>query len=147
MRSKAKTVLAFGSFDIVHPGHLSYLEKARRLGSKLIVVVARDSTIRMLKKHEPVFRERERLRMIRALRFVDMAALGNRVKDRDGIYEILGRYKPDIIALGYDQRADVEKMKKYLCERGIRARIVRIGLNASEAKYKSSSLSAVSRPH
>ena len=135
-----RTVLAFGSFDIVHPGHLSYLESARKLGSRLIVIVARDSSIRMLKHRDPVFSERERVRLIGALKPVDLAVLGNRIKGKEGIYRILKRFRPDVIALGYDQQVDVDGLKGKLKEYGIDARVVRIGLKGGEENHKSSRL-------
>ncbi len=135
-----KTVLGFGSFDIVHPGHLTYLEKAKALGNRLIVIVARDSSIRMFKHRKPVFNEKERVRMIGALKPVDLAVLGNKIKDKNGIYAVLKRYKPDVIALGYDQRVDVPRLKGNLRTYGINARIVRIGLAKGESRHKSSRL-------
>ena len=137
----AKTVLAFGSFDIVHPGHLSYLEKARTLGDRLVVIVARDSSIRMFKHRNPAFSERDRVRLIGSLRPVDLAVLGNRVKGKEGIYRILKRFRPEVIALGYDQRVDEKELEARLAEYGIKSRIVRIGMRKGEARYKSSKLS------
>ncbi len=136
-----KTVLAFGSFDIVHPGHLSYLEKAKRLGDRLVVIVARDSSIMMFKHRKPVFSEKERVRMISALKPVDLAVLGNRVSGKEGIYRVLRRYRPDVIALGYDQRADIPEMRRRLASYGLKPAIVRIGVDPREKKCKSSRFS------
>lgn len=134
----ARTVMAFGSFDILHPGHVLYLERARRLGDRLLVVVARDSSIEMFKGRKPFFTEKERLHMVSALRVVDKAVLGNRVKDPSGIYGILGRYKPDVIALGYDQRADIRGLKEWLRRNRINASVKRLRARADPARYKSS---------
>ncbi|MCL5008495.1 MAG: adenylyltransferase/cytidyltransferase family protein, partial [Candidatus Marsarchaeota archaeon] len=68
-----KRVMAFGSFDILHPGHIAYLNKARGLGDSLVVVVARDSSIRKIKHREPFFAENDRLRIISSLGMVDKA--------------------------------------------------------------------------
>ncbi len=136
----ATTVLAFGSFDIVHPGHLSYLEKARALGTRLVVVVARDESIMRFKRRRPLFREEDRLRIIGALKPVDEAVLGNRLRGAGDMFRILKRYRPDIVALGYDQIVDAAKLRRSLREYGIRARVVRIGVKHGEAGYKSAAL-------
>lgn len=97
---KRGKVVAFGVFDLLHPGHLKFLESAARLGSSLTVVVTRDERVRKDKGREPVFGERERLGMVRALKIVDEAILG----DNPGKYTVLERVKPDIVALGHDQK-------------------------------------------
>ena len=114
----ATTVLAFGSFDIVHPGHLSYLEKARALGTRLVVVVARDESIMRFKRRRPLFREEDRLRIIGALKPVDEAVLGNRLRGAGDMFRILKRYRPDIVALGYDQIVDAAKLRRSLRDYG-----------------------------
>ena len=45
-----KTVLAFGTFDVLHPGHIHYLKKAKGLGDRLVVIVSRDDSVRLIKK-------------------------------------------------------------------------------------------------
>lgn len=131
-----KKVLAFGCFDILHMGHYTYLKHAKKLGDKLIVVVARDSTIRKLKKREPILDEESRRKLVGSLKFVDSAMLGNE-GDR---YEIIRRIKPSFIALGYDQREDEKFLKKKLKEIGIKARVVRIKKSFNPKEHKSSIL-------
>lgn len=114
-------VMAAGTFDLIHMGHIYYLKKAKKLGDKLVVVVARDSTVRRL-KHEPVTPEEMRLGLIKELKIVDEAVLGH----EDDIYAVLKEIKPDIIALGYDQIHDEGKIKKELKKRGLDAKIVRL---------------------
>jgi len=114
-------VMASGVFDILHSGHLHYLNEAKKLGDELHVVVATDSTVRK-KKHEPVTPENMRLELVRALKPVDYAYLG---KEGD-MFEIVREIKPDIIALGYDQHFDEEELERELKKRGINARVVRI---------------------
>jgi FAD synthetase len=95
-----KTVLVFGVFDILHLGHLSFFERARRQGSELVVVVARDARVAAEKGRAPVFSESERLKMVKALRIVDRAILG----DPPGKCGMLKKLKPDIVVLGHDQK-------------------------------------------
>ena len=114
-------VMASGVFDLLHSGHLHFLEEAKKLGDELIVVVATDKTVRE-KKHEPITNEDMRLKMVSALRPVAQAVLG---KEGD-MYEIVSELKPDIIALGFDQTHDEEQIAKDLAERGIDAQVVRL---------------------
>jgi FAD synthetase len=132
-----KTVMAFGSFDILHPGHIHYLERAASLGDSLIVVVARDASIRKLKGRKPAFRERDRLHMVGSLRVVTKAVLGRKSKPKE-FYRTVLKYRPDIIALGYDQQADPVKLRKLLESNGLKTRIVRIRSSLNKESYKSS---------
>ena len=101
MRS-AKAVMVFGVFDRLHPGHRYFLREARKCGRKLVVVVARDKVVRKLKNKLPSQNERQRLRIIRELPYVSQAVLGDAA---EGKYEVVKRYRPDLICLGYDQKA------------------------------------------
>jgi len=114
-------VMATGVFDIIHMGHLYYLSEARRLGDRLVVVVARDETARRFKRR-PIVPEHLRLEVVRALKPVDEAMLG----DRDDFYKVVELVRPDIIALGHDQAHDPEAIAKELEKRGLRARVVRL---------------------
>ena len=114
-------VMASGVFDLLHSGHLHFLEEARKLGDELVVVVATDKTVRE-KKHEPITNEEMRLKMVAALRPVDLAVLG---KEGD-MFEIVAELKPDIIALGFDQLHDINQIKGLLAEKGINAKVVRL---------------------
>ena len=90
--------MASGTFDLLHMGHIYYLREAKKLGDRLVVVVATDATVRRL-KHEPVTPEHVRLNLIRELRIVDEAYLGH----RDDMYTVVEEIQPDVIALGFDQ--------------------------------------------
>jgi len=114
-------VMATGTFDILHLGHIYFLKEAKKLGDKLSVVVATDSTVRKL-KHEPVNTEQIRLDLIKELKIVDEAYLGH----EEDMYEIVKEIKPDIIALGYDQIHNEKTVEKELKKRDINAEIVRV---------------------
>ncbi|MDI6724200.1 MAG: FAD synthase [Methanobacterium sp.] len=125
-------VMATGTFDIIHSGHGLYLEEAKKLGgedSELIVVIARDATVRA-KKRVPVVSEEQRLEVVKMLKPVDEAYLGH-VGD---IFKIVHEIKPDIIAIGPDQNFDLEELKKELSNRGINVEVVKI------TKYKKAPL-------
>ena len=93
-----KKVIVFGSFDPLHKGHVDFFKQAKKLGDFLTIVVARDSNIRELKKHEPMLDEEKRLKQVRKAGLADRVILGGA-----GDYKVLESEKPDIIALGYDQ--------------------------------------------
>ena len=114
--------MAFGSFDILHKGHESYLKEAKSLGDYLIVIVARDENIIRFKGKKPKHDENYRLEQIKKLNFVDEAVLGH----SGNIFEVLEEYKPDVICLGYDQKTvEVGKLKRELEKRNLKAEIVR----------------------
>jgi cytidyltransferase-like protein len=98
-RSSIKVVMAGGVFDILHPGHIYTLSKARALGDMLVVSVARDKTVVRMRGKPSVNSEETRLGLVRSLRLVDAAILGS---EKD-IFETVELVRPDIIALGYDQ--------------------------------------------
>jgi len=113
-------VLATGTFDLLHPGHLLYLSEARALGDELYVIVARDSMIKH--KQKPVVPEEQRLEMVQALRIVDKAILGSKID----IFEHLCEIRPDIIALGSNQFFKEKDLETQLRIHGIEAKVVRI---------------------
>lgn len=115
-------VMATGVFDILHLGHLHFLQEAKKLGSELVVVVARDTTV-VKHKHQPVMSEEMRVELIRALKVVDRAILG-----REGDhFDIVKEIEPEIIALGYDQFHSENKIRVELMKRGLdHIRIVRL---------------------
>lgn len=116
-------VMATGVFDLLHPGHLYFLQEARKLGDELVVVVARDQTARRL-KHEPYVPEHLRREMVEALKPVDRAVLGSTTD----IYETVVRERPQIIALGHDQLWDEQEVERECARRGVKVKVRRIGL-------------------
>jgi FAD synthetase len=114
-------VMASGVFDILHLGHLHYLNESKKLGDELIVVIATDNTVRKL-KHEPITNENIRLELVKSLKPVDSVILGN----EGDKYKVVEDIKPDIITLGYDQEHDEKKVKQELIDRNIDAKVVRL---------------------
>ncbi|MCL2148448.1 MAG: FAD synthase [Methanomassiliicoccaceae archaeon] len=106
--------MASGVFDIIHTGHISYLQQARALGDELVAVVACDDTVRR-SKHEPVTPEGMRLKIVACLKPVDAAILGKVGDMLDTVAEVA----PDIIVLGFDQGFDEGDLARRLAERGM----------------------------
>ena len=120
-------VMASGVFDIIHTGHISYLEQARSFGDELVVVVACDDTVRRT-KHEPVTGQEMRLKIVSSLKPVDKAVLGT----SGDIYSTIDRIEPDIIVLGYDQTFREEDLEKELSKRGHKIKVVRASKSAED---------------
>jgi FAD synthetase len=144
-----KTVLATGVFDLLHLGHLRFLEESKKkggLGSKLVVVVARDKTVLRRKGRGPVVPEDQRRELVSALRVVDRAILGREEIDLLGI---LKEVKPDIVCVGYDQNEIRVAVTRLVRRQGLPVRVVRIrrfgpvGYNSS-SKLKNRIVKALS---
>ncbi len=114
-RKEIVVVMAGGSFDIIHPGHVETLEKARALGDVLVVSVARNSTYLRNKKRDPLHDEKLRRKMVESIKFVDAAILGSEVD----LFETVELVRPDIIALGYDQSHNEDGFRKEVSRRGL----------------------------
>ena len=125
--------MVFGTFDGLHPGHLNFFKQARNLvqNSFLIASVARDKNVTKI-KGKPVLNERERLMLIKKCKLADKVVLSG-IKNH--LPHII-KEKPNIIALGYDQKAYVRNLKKDLKNKGILVKIVRLK-PYKEKTYKS----------
>lgn len=124
---KQTIVLASGVFDLLHLGHVKFLEEAKRAGGKnaeLIVIIARDSTVEENKGSKPVMSENQRRALVESLKVVDEAVLGFEKFD---IGDVIDRIKPDVIALGYDQRGMEKRVREYVDKHGLNVKVVRVG--------------------
>jgi rfaE bifunctional protein nucleotidyltransferase chain/domain len=94
-----KVVLANGCFDILHVGHVRYLEEARNLGDTLVVAINSDRSVRELKGPDrPILNESERVALVSALRCVDHVV----VFDEGDVTGVLDALRPSIHAKGTD---------------------------------------------
>ncbi len=117
-------VLVAGTFDIIHEGHIRMLWEAKKLAGKngeLVVVVARDDNVKRFKGRDPILRESSRIYIVKNLKPVDRAFLG----EKDPLESIL-KIRPDIIVLGYDQWADEDWLREELKRRGLNVKILRL---------------------
>jgi len=117
-----RRVMAQGTFDILHPGHVHYLEASAALGDELVVVIARDARVG---EHKDLLMDEEsRRRVVGALACVDEAVLGS----EGDLFDSVARVQPDVITLGYDQSFDPETLEADLAEAGFTGiEVVRIG--------------------
>ncbi len=137
---KKTKIVVFGTFDILHYGHLKFLEEAKKQANEdeaeLIVIVSRDSSTKEFKGKPPIFSETHRKVLIEALKTVDKALLGhegNKIK-------IIEEIKPDIIVLGYDQWPDIKWLESELKKRNLHVKIVRLEKYGNEILNSSSKI-------
>ena len=119
-----KVVLTTGAFDMLHPGHVKLLEEAKKLAGpdgKLVVLIARDETVKRNKGRDPIFDEESRRYMVSMLKPVDEVILGYTPPSFEKVIE---RVKPDIVVFGYDQEKFRKEFERFCKERGIDVGIV-----------------------
>ena len=124
---KKTVVLASGVFDLLHLGHVRFLEEAKKAGgenAELVVIIARDSTVEKTKEGKPIMSEDQRCALVESLKVVDRTVLGYEHLD---IGEVIKNIKPDIIALGYDQENMYQQVRRYLDKHNENVKVVRIG--------------------
>jgi D-glycero-beta-D-manno-heptose 1-phosphate adenylyltransferase len=118
---RAGLVLANGLFDVLHVGHLRYLEGAKRAGSRLLVAINSDASARRLKgSGRPVVPLEERVELIAALECVDWVTWF----EEDGVEAVLRRLRPEIHAKGTDYTVETVPERGTARELGIRTIIV-----------------------
>ncbi|GBC68704.1 D-beta-D-heptose 1-phosphate adenylyltransferase [archaeon HR01] len=119
-----RIVVTTGAFDILHLGHMKMLAAAKRLAGpkgKLVVVVATDKTVLAKKHRPPIFKAKQRAEMLKFLRPVDEAVVGY---DPVSFEKVLKRFKPQIVAFGYDQKEIKKKFVEFCRENKIRVKVV-----------------------
>ena len=117
--SRPTRAVAQGTFDILHPGHVHYLEDAAGYADELHVIVARRSNV--THKAPPILSDRQRVEMVRSLGVVDHARVGHPAD----IFVPIEEIDPDVIVLGYDQHHDADGIRAALDERDISCRVER----------------------
>lgn len=130
-----KTVMIFGTFDIVHAGHLHMFREAREYGDRLVVVVARDKNVERVKGMGAMHTEQERVEFLQHIDLIDTVMLG----DKSDPYRCIKDVCPDIIALGYDQKEYIDNLADELMRCGLHSRIVRLA-PYQEKIFKSSKI-------
>lgn len=126
-------VVAQGTFDILHPGHVHYLTDAAGMGDELHVIIARGENVDH--KEKPILSNRQRRDVVAALDVVDEARVGH----PSDIFAPIEELDPDVIALGYDQHHDEDAIQAELDERGIDCTVERA--SPREKQYEDELLS------
>ena len=120
-RAGERITLANGNFDLLHVGHVRYLEGAKALGGKLVVAINSDDSVRALKgEGRPVTPEKERAEIVAALADVDAVVIFSELDVRPIIREI----RPEVQAKGTDYTVDSVPERDALAEYGGKVEIV-----------------------
>jgi len=119
---KQKLVMVFGTFDYLHAGHENLFTQAKELGTEVVAIVARDKTVRTIKGSDSDHNEKERFENLKETDWVNKVVLGD-AKDK---MKAIKLYRPDIIALGYDQFAFTYHINKLLLDLNLNAKIIRL---------------------
>lgn len=122
MNENPVTVMVFGTFDYLHAGHENLFIQAREYGEYIIAIIARDKTVKTIKGDAPDHNEKERLNNLIATGWANEAVLGNE-KDKT---KVIQKYRPKVIALGYDQFAFTYNLEKLLIDLKLDTKIVRL---------------------
>jgi FAD synthetase len=127
VKNGKKIVLASGTFDLLHLGHVRFLEEAKKAGgenAELVVIVARDSTVKKRKGKKSIMPEDQRRALVESLKVVDEAILG---WEDFSIDKVVERIKPDVIAVGHDQDGIEKELQKVIKEKKGSIEIAKIG--------------------
>lgn len=117
-----KRVLVFGTFDGVHKEHINFLKQAKEFGDYLIVVIAKDETVKKLKGKFPIRDEMKRIKELSKYKIANEIRLGN----RSNPYKVLKEVKSDVICLGYDQKFFVENLPIEIQKLNLKTKIFRM---------------------
>ena len=126
-----RRVVAQGTFDLLHPGHLYYLTEAKSMGDELHVIVARSQNV--THKQPPIVPDEQRREMVAGLDPVDSARLGH----TDDFFVPIRDIDPDVIVLGHDQHHDDERLAAMLTEEGIDCEVARASARDGDDKILS----------
>ena len=125
-----RIVFTNGVFDLLHPGHVEYLEEARALGDKLVVGINTDASVRRLKgEGRPIVTESERAELLVALESVDRVV----VFDEDTPERLIRDVRPDVLVKGADWALDDIVGRDFVESTGGRVERIRVreGLSSS----------------
>ncbi|MDR3519534.1 MAG: adenylyltransferase/cytidyltransferase family protein [Candidatus Pacebacteria bacterium] len=124
VETKKKKIMVFGTFDGLHKGHVDFFKQAKNFikNSFLIVSIARDKNVLKIKGEYPSLKEGERVALVESCKLADKVILSGTKNHIPHIVKI----RPDIIALGYDQKAYVKDLKKDLKNKGVLVKIIRL---------------------
>lgn len=104
-------VMVFGVFDVIHDGHRHFLREAKKLGDALVVALALDSSVVMLKKRQPKNTFAKRAENLRKEMLADKIIAGD---ENLNTWRVVEKNKPNVIVLGYDQKNMAEALAGFL---------------------------------
>ena len=130
-----KKIMVFGTFDILHPGHIDLFRQAKEYGDYLVVVVAHDETVKAVKGKYPTNKQAARIAVVKKQTVVDEVLAGGEGDKLQAIKDV----KPAVICLGYDQQTFVAELLAWI-DKNILDIEIRRAWSYESAVYKSSKL-------
>ncbi|ELP94480.1 hypothetical protein EIN_048130 [Entamoeba invadens IP1] len=130
-------VMIAGTFDLIHPGHINYINEAAQYG-RVTVIIARDSVVKQNKMRETVLDEDMRLVVVGALKGVENVVLGD--EDPQKWYRPVLQYNPHLFLMGVNQPGDLTKFQKVIRDMGGRTIFKRSSCLVLEYSLKSSTM-------
>ncbi len=110
---KKSIVLAGGCFDILHIGHIKFLEKARKNGDYLFILLESDESVKKLKGDKrPINSQKDRAQILSALKFIDYVILLSGIKESKDYDSLVEKIHPDIIAVTKNDKALFHKQRQ-----------------------------------
>jgi FAD synthetase len=116
-----KTVMVAGTFEILHPGHLSYLKKAWELGY-VVAVVSSDENAEKIKRRKIVVPQQQRAEVLSSLYYVHEVVLGQ----PGDIFDVFHVVKPDVVLLGPNQHVSEKVVREEARKRGVEVEVMRV---------------------
>ena len=116
LKNKEEIVLVGGCFDILHLGHITFLEKAKKLGKNLVILLESDENIKKLKgENRPINGQINRAKMLTKLKMVDYVIMLPKLKNNQDYTDLIKKISPKIIAVsGQDEKLDNKKQQAKL---------------------------------
>jgi FAD synthetase len=128
-------IMVFGTFDVLHKGHINFLKQAKEHGNELVVIVANDSNVFKIKGKNPLYNQEKRKKQIEKINIADAVFIGS--SKLENFYNIIKKESPNVICLGYDQ--EDFNLEKNIKKENLNIKIVRLK-PYKEKIYKSSLL-------
>lgn len=133
MSYKKITVMIFGTFDLLHPGHINFIKQAKKCGDYLILILSRNETVKNLKGYYPSEDIETRAHNLALTELVNLIIYGR----LDRHYQVIKKYQPDVICLGYDQNHFIDKLDEKIKQYGLKTKVIRLKAYKPE-RYKTS---------
>jgi len=113
LKNYEEIVLVGGCFDILHLGHVTFLEEAKKLGKNLVILLESDETIKRLKgENRPINRQIDRAEMLTKLKTVDYVVMLPELKNNQDYIDLIKKISPKIIAIsGGDEKNELKKQE------------------------------------
>jgi len=126
-------VMVFGTFSILHPGHMNLFRQAKQYGDELVVVLARSKNVEQYKQYKPLSAQERKNELLR-IPYVTKVVFGTIDGDK---MQVVRDEQPDVICLGYDQTFFIDELKRMIRKEHLDIKLIRLKPYHPQ-RYKSS---------